>query len=137
LVDRRPEGIIRPLAATRDWLTVVLLCLVRGGHMAETRKIAAILAADVVGFSRMASADEDGTQERLRTLHSELLDPAVASRNGRGSSAPATALREPDSERYKGQSQRRQLQHHDRPSQCRRDRWRLLLGGTIAVSNGG
>ena len=40
--------------------------------MAETRKIAAILAADVVGFSRMASADEDRTLARLRTLRSEL-----------------------------------------------------------------
>ena len=36
--------------------------------MAETRKIAAILAADVVGFSRMASADEDRTLARLRML---------------------------------------------------------------------
>jgi adenylate cyclase len=51
--------------------------------MAESRKIAAILAADVVGFSRMASADEDGTLARLRTLRSELIDPAVASQNGR------------------------------------------------------
>ncbi len=51
--------------------------------MAETRKIAAILAADVVGFSRMASADEDRTLARLRTLRSELVDPSVASQNGR------------------------------------------------------
>jgi adenylate cyclase len=51
--------------------------------MAETRKIAAILAADVVGFSRMASADEDSTLARLRTLRSELIDPTVASQNGR------------------------------------------------------
>ncbi len=51
--------------------------------MAETRKIAAILAADVVGFSRMASADEDGTLALLRTLRSELIDPTVASQNGR------------------------------------------------------
>jgi adenylate cyclase len=51
--------------------------------MAETRKIAAILAADVVGFSRMASADEDGTLARLRTLRSELIDPTVAGQNGR------------------------------------------------------
>jgi adenylate cyclase len=51
--------------------------------MTETRKIAAILAADVVGFSRMASADEDGTLARLRTLRSELIDPTVASQNGR------------------------------------------------------
>jgi adenylate cyclase len=51
--------------------------------MAETRKIAAILAADVVGFSRMASADEDRTLARLRTLRSELIDPTVADQNGR------------------------------------------------------
>jgi adenylate cyclase len=51
--------------------------------MAETRKIAAILAADVVGFSRMASADEDRTLARLRTLRSELIDPTIASQNGR------------------------------------------------------
>src|ERR1700678_1090387 len=51
--------------------------------MAETRKIAAILAADVVGFSRMTSADEDRTLARLRTLRSELIDPTVASQNGR------------------------------------------------------
>src|SRR6202451_1295451 len=51
--------------------------------MAESRKIAAILAADVVGFSRMASADEDSTLARLRTLRAELIDPTVAAQNGR------------------------------------------------------
>jgi class 3 adenylate cyclase len=51
--------------------------------MAETRKIAAILAADVVGFSRMASADEDRTLARLRSLRAELIDPTLASQNGR------------------------------------------------------
>src|SRR5471032_1226623 len=55
----------------------------RGASMAETRKIAAILAADVVGFSRMASADEDRTLARLRSLRAELIDPTVASQNGR------------------------------------------------------
>ena len=51
--------------------------------MAESRKIAAILAADVVGFSRMTSADEDGTLARLRALRSDLIDPTVAAHNGR------------------------------------------------------
>jgi adenylate cyclase len=51
--------------------------------MSETRKIAAILAADIVGFSRMTGADEDGTLARLRALRSELIDPNVASQNGR------------------------------------------------------
>ena len=51
--------------------------------MAETRKIAAILAADVVGFSRMAGTDEDGTLARLRALRGDLIDPTVAAHNGR------------------------------------------------------
>jgi len=54
-----------------------------GVDMAETRKIAAILAADVVGFSPMASADEDRTLARLRSLRADLIDPTVASQNGR------------------------------------------------------
>src|ERR1700678_3332397 len=51
--------------------------------MTEARKIAAILPADVVGFSRMASADEDRTLARLRTLRAELIDPTVVGQNGR------------------------------------------------------
>jgi TolB-like protein/class 3 adenylate cyclase len=51
--------------------------------MAETRKIAAILVADVVGYSRLAGADEEGTLARLRALRSDLIDPAVATHRGR------------------------------------------------------
>jgi adenylate cyclase len=51
--------------------------------MSETRKIAAILAADVVGFSRLAGADEDRTLARLRALRSDLIDPTIAIQNGR------------------------------------------------------
>ena len=51
--------------------------------MGERRKIAAILAADIVGFSRMANADEDRTLARLRALRVDLIDPTVASQNGR------------------------------------------------------
>src|ERR1700732_4104813 len=51
--------------------------------MAETRKVAAILAADVVGYSRLASADEDRTLARLRGLRSDLFDPALAVHRGR------------------------------------------------------
>jgi adenylate cyclase len=51
--------------------------------MSETRKIAAILAADVVGFSRLTGADEDRTLARLRALRSDLIDPTVAVHNGR------------------------------------------------------
>jgi adenylate cyclase len=51
--------------------------------MAETRKIAAILFADVVGYSRLAGADEEGTLARLRSLRSDLIDPAIAAHRGR------------------------------------------------------
>ena len=51
--------------------------------MAETRKIAAILVADVVGYSRLAGADEDRTLARLRGLRSDLIDPAIAAHHGR------------------------------------------------------
>ena len=46
--------------------------------MAETRKIAAILFADVVGYSRLAGADEERTLARLRALRSDLIDPTIA-----------------------------------------------------------
>src|SRR6202023_3240793 len=51
--------------------------------MSETRKIAAILVADVVGYSRLAGADEEGTLARLRALRSDLIDPAIAAHRGR------------------------------------------------------
>ena len=51
--------------------------------MAETRKIAAILVADVVGYSRLAGADEEGTLSRLRALRGDLIDPTVAAHRGR------------------------------------------------------
>ncbi|WP_028748340.1 adenylate/guanylate cyclase domain-containing protein [Rhizobium mesoamericanum] len=51
--------------------------------MSEYRKLAAILAADVVGYSRLASEDEDRTLARLRALRSDLIDPTIAVHNGR------------------------------------------------------
>ena len=51
--------------------------------MSETRKIAAILVADVVGYGRLAGADEDRTLSRLRGLRSDLIDPAIAAHHGR------------------------------------------------------
>ena len=51
--------------------------------MSETRKIAAILVADVVGYSRLAAADEVRTLSRLRGLRSDLIDPAIAAHHGR------------------------------------------------------
>jgi len=51
--------------------------------MSETRKLAAILVADVVGYSRLAGADEDRILARLRALRSDLIDPTIALHRGR------------------------------------------------------
>jgi adenylate cyclase len=51
--------------------------------MAETRKLAAILAAGVVGYSRLAGSDEERTLARLRALRSDLFDPTTALHHGR------------------------------------------------------
>ena len=47
------------------------------------RRLAAILAADVVGYSRLTEADEEGTLARLRSLRNELTDPTIAKYGGR------------------------------------------------------
>src|SRR6476619_3443662 len=51
--------------------------------MAETRKLAAILAADVAGYSRLAAADEERALARRRALRSDLVDPTIAVHHGR------------------------------------------------------
>jgi len=48
-----------------------------------TRRLAAILAADVAGYSRLMGADEEGTLERLKGLRRELLDPQIGEHHGR------------------------------------------------------
>jgi adenylate cyclase len=51
--------------------------------MGGMRKIAAILVADIVGYSRLAGADEDRTLSRQRALRSDLIDPAINAHHGR------------------------------------------------------
>ena len=51
--------------------------------MSETRKIAAILVSDVVGYSQLAGADEERTLARLRALRGDLIDPTIAVHHGR------------------------------------------------------
>src|SRR5712671_5790126 len=52
-------------------------------RMTAARRLAAILAADVAGYSRLMGADEEGTLERLQALRRELLDPKIAEHRGR------------------------------------------------------
>ena len=51
--------------------------------MSDTRKLAAILVADVVGYSRLTGVDEERTLARLRALRSDLIDPSIALHRGR------------------------------------------------------
>ena len=51
--------------------------------MASNRRLAAILAADVAGYSRLMEADEEGTHERLRAHFEQLVDPKIKEHRGR------------------------------------------------------
>ncbi len=51
--------------------------------MASTRRLTAILAADVAGYSRLMGADEEGTHERLKSHRRELVDPKIKEHQGR------------------------------------------------------
>ena len=51
--------------------------------MTATRRLTAILAADVAGYSRLMEADEEGTHERLRAHLRELIEPKIAEHRGR------------------------------------------------------
>ena len=56
-------------------------CL-RRGLLTASRRLAAVLAADVAGYSRLMGADEEGTLERLKALRRELLDPKIVGHHG-------------------------------------------------------
>ena len=81
--DEFRNPVLRRPARGRAGLAFMLFCAAREGAMAGTRKIAAILVADVVGYSRLAGADEDRTLSRLRGLRSDLIDPAIDAHHGR------------------------------------------------------
>src|SRR5437762_8956676 len=51
--------------------------------MTATRRLAAILAADVAGYSHLIGADEEGTLKRLKVIRAELIDPKIAEHHGR------------------------------------------------------
>ena len=51
--------------------------------MSQTRRLAAILAADVAGYSRLMGVDEEGTLAELKAIRRELVDPKIAEHHGR------------------------------------------------------
>jgi adenylate cyclase len=59
--------------------------------MSQTRRLAAILAADVAGYSRLIGADEQRTLNRLRAIREDVIDPKIAEHRGVSSKRQATA----------------------------------------------
>jgi adenylate cyclase len=59
--------------------------------MSQTRRLAAILAADVAGYSRLMGMDEEGTHERLQGHLRDLVNPKIAETGAGSSRIPATA----------------------------------------------
>jgi hypothetical protein len=53
------------------------------GDVTQTRRLAAILAADVAGYSRLIGAEEEGTLNRLRSIRAEFIDPKITEHRGR------------------------------------------------------
>jgi adenylate cyclase len=51
--------------------------------MTATRRLAAVLAADVAGYSRLIGADEEGTLNRLRSIRTDVIDPKFTEHRGR------------------------------------------------------
>src|SRR5438552_17896496 len=80
-------GLVRAKCMTSaDWCRIINH---RGGAMEPARqarverRLAAILAADVAGYSRLIEADEEGTLRRLKWLRAEVIDPKIAEHRGR------------------------------------------------------
>jgi len=97
----RDDRIARPLYSRRQ-----------GDAMAATaptqRKLAAILAADVAGYSRLMGADEGGTLEALKAIRAELTDPTIAAHYGRLGERGARRHGRAQSSGSKGLGRRRQ-----------------------------
>ena len=70
---------VQPCQSHRDRRSACL----GNSAVGETRKLAAILVSDVVGYSRLTGADEDRILARLRTLRSDLIDPIISVHHGR------------------------------------------------------
>ena len=110
--------------------------------MSQTRRLAAILAADVAGYSRLMGADQEGTLERLKALRRELLDPKIAAHRGRivtTTGMASISVFAPD--RARTNPDPRIFEHRNRPALQRRNQSRkighqqrrLLLGMPAAL----
>ena len=107
--------------------------------MASTRRLAAILAADVAGYSRLMGVDEEGTLERLKAHRRQLIDPKIAEHRGRivkttGDGLLAEFPSVVDAVRCAAEAQRGMLDREPEVPDERRIRFRIgiNLGDVIA-----
>jgi adenylate cyclase len=110
--------------------------------MASTRRLAAILAADVAGYSRLMGADEEGTHERLKAHRRELVDPKIGEHSGRivkttGDGMLAEFPSVVDAVRCAGEVQRAMIDREAGLPEDRRIRFRIgiNLGDIIVEDN--
>src|SRR5271163_1588464 len=106
------------------------------------RRLTAILAADVVGYSRLMGGDEVGTLERLKTCRRELIDPTIEEFHGRivklmGDGALVEFASVVDAVQCAAAIQRRMPDHDQRAVEARRIRFRIgvNLGDVIVEGN--
>ena len=107
--------------------------------MSQSRRLAAILAADVAGYSRLMGGDEEGTLERLKAHRRQLIDPKIAEHRGRivkttGDGLLAEFASVVDAVRCAAEVQREMLDHEPDLLDERRIRFRIgiNLGDVIA-----
>src|SRR5689334_14014670 len=110
--------------------------------MSQTRRLAAILAADVAGYSRLMGADEEGTLERLKMLRRELVDPKIHEHHGRivkttGDGLLAEFASVVDAVRCAGEIQRAMAERDLDLAEERRLRFRIGINlGDVIVDGG-
>ncbi len=110
--------------------------------MASTRRLTAILAADVAGYSRLMGADEEGTHERLRAHFTGLVEPKIREHRGRpvkntGDGLLAEFASVVDAVRCAAEVQRGMIDREPQVPDERRIRFRIgvNLGDVIAEDN--
>jgi TolB-like protein/class 3 adenylate cyclase/Tfp pilus assembly protein PilF len=109
--------------------------------MASTRRLAAILAADVAGYSRLMGADEEGTHERLKEHRRELVDPKIGEHSGRivkttGDGILAEFASVVDAVRCAAELQRATIDHEAAIPEDRRIRFRIGINlGDVIVED--
>src|SRR5205823_1094269 len=107
-----------------------------------TRRLAAILAADVVGYSRLMGADEEGTHERFKAHLSEVVDPKIREHHGRivkttGDGVLAEFASVVDAVRCAGEIQRAMVDRDLDLAEERRLRFRIGVNlGNLIVDSG-